>query len=760
MLRIVSQIKSNLQYVPLKDVNIEATIGSFAADVTVTQNFRNDTKVPIEAIYYFPIEEQAAIYKFTARIDDREIVAQLKVKREFHHGHYEKHPNGYLLEQDENCQDNFIINIGTLAPSKDCTILISYVTELDLIQGSIIRFVIPATIVSRYNPQKNGLQTKSKFVQSNPYGIHFRCRVEKLKGPKQELYIARLTSPSHQIDIDLSNPDMYLITFDQANMYLDRDILIDVKLTHTRENTFVVVESGAVMAAVTPFEEDCYVNLDNTQTNEFIFIVDCSSSMRNENKIGLVREAMLFFLENLPQNCYFNIIKFGARYTCLFNESVAFYNNIHIRIATKFISQIRADLGGTEMLAPLQWLERHPPRPNRFRQVFLVTDGQVSNVSEILELCRSMASSTRIFSFGLGATPSRSLVKGLARTTNGRAVFIPPNTGIEEYVSEQLQKAIRRCITNVRVQWNLGIDVESIPNQLPQAYLNDRLIIYALANNQSIPLTSKSSIEIRTDQSYYRLDIADSDRIRTTNQMIERLAAKALILQLEHNKYSSTNSKTVRFQHIDDEKNFAENQVLGTKQQRKQRIIDLSLKYNILSPYTVFIGIEKYLTRTTSHEIPIEISVQSLIHTVDRSIEDSMPPFRYTTSTCFDSSLLHDSHADQHESIASINSVSAIDHLIQNQTADGLWYFPSNSELIEDLTGKPLAAFKTSDPYLDQSIVVAAIIVVQLESKFAALRSVWENMVEKARRRLIDLLHNDWKEIVILFRDIRMSLNQ
>ena len=371
-----------------------------------------------------------------------------------------------------------------------------------------------------------------------------------------------------------------------------------------------------------------------------------------------------------------------------------------------------------------------------------------------------MASSTRIFSFGLGATPSRSLIKGLARTTNGRAVFIPPNTNIEEYVSEQLQKAVRRCVTNVRVQWNLGIGVESIPNQLPQAYLNDRLIVYALANNQSILLTSKSSIEIRTDQSYYRLNIADSDRIRTTNQMIERLAAKALIVQLEHNKYPSTNSKTVRFQHIDNGSDFAENQILGTKQQRKQRIIDLSLKYNILSPYTVFVGIEKHLTRITSHEIPITTSVQSLIYTVDRPIEDSMPALRYTTSTRFDTSLLQDTHADQHENIASTNSISVIDHLIQNQNTDGLWYFASNNELIEDLTGKPLAAFKTSDPYYDESIVVAAIIVVQLELEFAALRSIWEDMVEKARRRLIDLLHNNWKEIVILFRDIRMTLNQ
>lgn len=46
----------------------------------------------------------------------------------------------------------------------------------------------------------------------------------------------------------------------------------------------------------------------------------------------------------------------------------------------------------------LQWIKQHPP-------------------SQVLDLCRSMVTSTRIFSFDLGKSSSRSLVKGLACTT-------------------------------------------------------------------------------------------------------------------------------------------------------------------------------------------------------------------------------------------------------------------------------------------------------------------------------------------------------
>ncbi|CAF1372706.1 unnamed protein product, partial [Rotaria sordida] len=117
--------QSEHQHVPLKYVNVEAYIKSFAADITIEQIFRNDETKPIEAVYCFPIEEQAAIYSFVARIDDREIVAQLKEKKEAQQEYSDALQQGhgaYLLEQDEKFQDNFIMNVGALPAGKECHI--------------------------------------------------------------------------------------------------------------------------------------------------------------------------------------------------------------------------------------------------------------------------------------------------------------------------------------------------------------------------------------------------------------------------------------------------------------------------------------------------------------------------------------------------------------------------------------------------------------------------------------------------------------
>lgn len=343
--------------VPLKSVHVEAHVLSFAADVIITQVFRNDEKTPIEAVYCFPIEEQAAIYSFKAQIDDRQIVAQLKEKKQAQQEYSDALQQGhgaYLLEQDDKSQDNFIVNVGALPSGKECTITISYVTELEFFQGSIIRFVVPTTIAPRYSPDKGGIAasagTTSKYVQSTPYRIDFRCHIDKLARSQDEL-IKRISSPSHPIQVDFSQADNYLVTFAQENTHLDRDILLNIELSSERANTIAAVESTGVMAVFTPTEEDCRQRTSSDTVNEFLFVIDCSGSMRDENKIGLARQSMLLFLKSLPIDAHFNIIRFGSNYQTLFPSITAIYNEANAQKAEQLINHgMEADLGGTELV--------------------------------------------------------------------------------------------------------------------------------------------------------------------------------------------------------------------------------------------------------------------------------------------------------------------------------------------------------------------------------------------------------------------------
>jgi hypothetical protein len=477
---------------------------------------------------------------------------------------------------------------------------------------------------------------------------------------------------------------------------------------------------------------------------------------------------------------------------------------------------------------PLQWIEEHPPNQGRARQIFLLTDGEISNVTEVLDLCRSMATSTRIFSFGLGKSPSRSLVKGLARATNGRFVFIPPNSSVDVYVGEQLQKALQPCLTNVQVKWNLGVDVQNAPKQTPPVYLNDRLIVYALTNDKTIPFDHNSSVELQIEPNHRSIGVAKVNQIPNVpeNETIARLAAKALILELQHAKLPSastkkptTGSTQARFKELATS-NEEKMEVVPDEQTTKQRIIELSLKYNILSPHTAFVGIEKRTNASNAdmvlREVPIEISAddQHLISPVhqfrtaalgssgmrrsvlpdamlasagsgslNRCANRSTWGFKSsmvvpqslsfsarsmaTKTDCLASNSSGDSDDDMAAAIGSAINVQKTDvwpstdqdivrYLINKQKFDGLWNADDN--IIKNLTGKSFSVFQSTTPKINDEILVSTIVIIILETKYVGFSSLWHGVVQKARKRIIDLLKKDSKNFDTLIEDIRKQL--
>ncbi len=117
----------------------------------------------------------------------------------------------------------------------------------------------------------------------------------------------------------------------------------------------------------------------------FYLLVDCSGSMTEANGIGLAKEAMLLFIRSLPVGSHFNIIRFGSNFDILFkNETLtAVYDEKTAKAAETLTRSMEANFGGTELLEPLKHLKNHPPIQGRSRQIFLLTDGEISNTNEV-----------------------------------------------------------------------------------------------------------------------------------------------------------------------------------------------------------------------------------------------------------------------------------------------------------------------------------------------------------------------------------------
>ena len=66
--------------VPLTGVRIDVQAQGVASAVTVTQRYVNLEKVPVEAVYSFPLEEQAAVYGFEVLVGEQRIIGEVMEK--------------------------------------------------------------------------------------------------------------------------------------------------------------------------------------------------------------------------------------------------------------------------------------------------------------------------------------------------------------------------------------------------------------------------------------------------------------------------------------------------------------------------------------------------------------------------------------------------------------------------------------------------------------------------------------------------------
>ena len=146
-----------------------------------------------------------------------------------------------------------------------------------------------------------------------------------------------------------------------------------------------------------------------------------------------------------------------------------------------------------------------------------------------------MSATTRVFSFGLGHSPSRSLVKGLARATNGYFVFVPPGSKVDTYVASQFGRALQPSVVNAQLQWHgLSTLASQAPKRIPPLYVNDRVLVYAVLENEQSNIENVSVDLVVEGHKISSIKLPE--KVTKKREIIRRLAAKALIQELQHQK--------------------------------------------------------------------------------------------------------------------------------------------------------------------------------------------------------------------------------
>jgi Ca-activated chloride channel family protein len=484
--------------IALRGVRVHARLAGMSQRTTVEQTFVNLEPRAIEAVYTFPLPEGAAVCAFEVITGDRVLTGVVeesdKAIEQYDDAIADGH-GAFLMEQER--PDVFTVRVGNLKPRQAATIRLTYVCALDRVDREI-RVAFPTTVAPRYvtatatDPLEaavDGDALNPAHALWVPYGLWMTVDVE-LGRELSDVY-----SPSHSIQVSRSDSrngngngngngigTRTTVTLAGGVTEMNRDVVLSLRLKKEHEPSVQVERrvgptgEDEKYLAVTFVPELDEAELAEPVPVETVFVLDCSGSMQGAS-IAQATVALELCLRSLSAGDTFNICRFGSTFELMSSEPLA-YSQATLDRAIQYVRQ-GADLGGTELHAPLEAIFKVPPRAGHVRQVILLTDGQVSNEPAVVALARKHRARNRVFTFGIGAASSAFLVKGIARATGGASEFISGGERIDEKVLRTFSRLASPVVSDVSIDWD-GCDVQTLA-ELPPVFDGDAMTVFGRA---------------------------------------------------------------------------------------------------------------------------------------------------------------------------------------------------------------------------------------------------------------------------------------
>ena len=730
--------------VALAGVDIRADIVGRGAKLILAHRFVNTEPQPIEAVYKFPLPESGAVCGFRVRIGDRVIESVIEEREEAFRRYDEALVagyGGYLL--DEERPNLYTVSVGNLAPGAGVVTEVDYVGLLEA-SGSRVRLFVPTTISPRYVPvgmtdeqrRRTDAAVTPSFALTVPYGLRLRLTVHDRDA------IASVASPSHDIEVEVESAEVK-VRFAANTVQMDRDVVIDVDYAHeVGQRGLLCSLEGETFAQVDlSLAEQDAVDRDH----EIVFVVDCSYSMVGSS-IEQASQALAIMLRSLPEHARFNVVRFGSTFEVLFPAAEP-YTATSAGKALAWVERMKADLGGTELLEPLEAALATPP-VGAWREVILLTDGEIANEGEVLRLVESKRERNRVFTVGIGYGPNEYFVRQIARTSGGLAVMIAPGERLEPPVLRLFNRAMSEPVTGLRLAW---------PGPVEQAP-------YAPA----VHLGETASILARTAQ---RWPITATDvAVTLTGRVADRNVDLRVPLDSSPSERSPLPQLWAREMIRDLEEGSDERSRRGSQQDRgardvTARIVELSQRFGVISRHTSFVAIETrdLQDRTTDEMVLRRVPVMLTRDWHGLSSFQPSPSGAYTAShlTVLDSSDVDsdrrrhrfpteaDPPAPQHTverrprpHTPTDTSDATVLEVLALQNPDGGFPLAQVAELAGiPLTALTAAARRVSAANSDGERLVATVVALALlRVRFAGNVRLWAPLVRKSERWLAETL--------------------
>ncbi|XP_029415107.1 protein mono-ADP-ribosyltransferase PARP4 [Nannospalax galili] len=481
-----SNVKAGLQdasgnSIPLGNVHIKGKIIDFVAQIIVFQTYTNESHVPIEAKYIFPLDDKAAVCGFEAFINGKHIVGEIKEKEEAQEKYREAISQGhgaYLMDQD--APDVFTVSVGNLPPRAKVLIKITYITELS-IQGPVAIFFMPATVAP---------WQQDKALNENLQDTVKKICIKEM-GTKQSFSLAMsiempyviefISSDTHELKQKSTDCKAVISTVEGSSLdssgFSLHIGLCDAYLPRMWVEKHPEKESEACMLV---FQPDLDASLPGlSEKNEVIICLDCSSSMEGVTFMQ-AKQIALYAVSLVGEDQKVNIIQFGTGYKELFSYPKYITSN---KMVTEFIMSAAPTMGNTDLWKILRYLSFLYPSQG-LRNILLISDGHLQSESLTLQLVKRNVHHTRVFTCAVGSTANCHILRTLSQC--GAGVFEYFNSKSKHIWKKQIEAQITRSRSpschSVSIKWQqLSRDAPEplqAPAWVPSLFHNDRLLVY------------------------------------------------------------------------------------------------------------------------------------------------------------------------------------------------------------------------------------------------------------------------------------------
>ena len=359
-------------------------------------------------------------------------------------------------------------NVGNILPNEQAVVQFKY-GQLHRWQGDNLRFHLPTTIAPRYgDPSASRLAPHQvpEYALSASHGFTLVVRIEGA------LAQADFDCPSHPVAVSTSSGAAREISLSGGSVLMDRDFVLVLK-----EPAESIVEGlcapddeeHVVLASFHPvFPEDVPESPRCVK-----LVVDCSGSMGGDS-IAQAKAALREIVSLLKPSDFFNLITFGSTFNLLFAKPVIASED-NIRTAARFVEQIDASMGGTEIGAALNAAYRCGKVNGLSSDLLLITDGEVWNHEQIVEDARK--SGHRIFTVGVGSAVSEAFVRRIAETTLGACELVSPRENMSERIVRHFRRIDQLKVQSVQIEWPSD-PICQVPGEVETMYAGDTLHVF------------------------------------------------------------------------------------------------------------------------------------------------------------------------------------------------------------------------------------------------------------------------------------------